>query len=297
MRTFLPIIIEYFYLIFHICHGYGIVNKLPIIEPYSFESNGLFGVHRRFGRRSGSSQLFLNKKSNAEPLIINSNIETEKEDDEGRYIGKHKWLGGAVDSLDGCIYGIPAHSSNVLCLEPDEEDGNYSVHFFPLPKEFHGIHFKWLRGIIQGPYLYGIPAWATSGVLRVDLPRWKQFRQNPDNIEDIDSIVHVIPLPENKELKENQNRDPIRWQWHGAALNSNKTAIYAIPCNTKKVLKVDIETQTTSYLPIPSNENGDNQNDLTNKWYGGILGWDNAIYGIPYAASGILVSSPFIIST
>ncbi len=297
MRTFSLLIIEYLFLIVYTCNGYGIVKKLSLIEPLCIKSNGLFGVQKRSSGGSVSSQLFLDKKSNAEPLIINSNVEEEKEKDEGIYIGKHKWLGGAVDSSDGCIYGIPAHSSKVLCLEPDQEkeDGNYSVHLFPLPAEFRGIHFKWLRGIIQGRYLYGIPAWATAGVLRVDLPRWKQFRQNIDNDKDMDSIVQIIPLPQNKEDKENQDRDQIRWQWHGAALNSNKTAIYAIPCNTKKVLKIDIETQTTSYLPIPSKDDVDNQYDLTNKWYGGILGWDNAIYGIPYAASGILVSSPLTI--
>lgn len=73
--------------------------------------------------------------------------------------------------------------------------------------------------------------------------------------------------------------------WHGAALNTNKTAIYCIPSNAQQVLKVDLTTMSTSYLPIPSNNN---ELSLTNKWYGGILGHDNAIYGIPYAAGSVL---------
>lgn len=124
-----------------------------------------------------------------------------------RYIGKHKWLGGAVDSVDGCIYGIPAHSSNVLCLEPND-CGDYCVRMIPLPNEFHGIHFKWLRGIIHDRFLYGIPAWANVGVLRVDLERWKQLRQKEDHNdgndtnlsyyteEDINSVIHILPLPD-----------------------------------------------------------------------------------------------------
>jgi len=52
-------------------------------------------------------------------------------------------------------------------------------------------------------------------------------------------------------------------------------------------LKVDLQTQSTSYLPLPTTQD-EGHSSLTNKWYGGILGWDNAIYGIPYAASGIL---------
>jgi hypothetical protein len=46
-----------------------------------------------------------------------------------------------------------------------------------------------------------------------------------------------------------------------------------------------LQTQTASLLSIPTTVTSLEQ---TNKWYGGILGDDNAIYGVPYAASGVL---------
>ena len=104
--------------------------------------------------------------------------------------GRHKWLGGAVDEFDGCIYGIPSHATETICLspphlpspysengfipDPDESEvsGEYQVRTIPLPPESvlplcqaNGGRFKWLRGVVCDGYLYGIPAWATAGVL------------------------------------------------------------------------------------------------------------------------------------
>jgi hypothetical protein len=51
------------------------------------------------------------------------------------------------------------------------------------------------------------------------------------------------------------------------------------------VLKLDLSTFETKLLSIPVTKTPLTQ---TNKWYGGILGNDNAIYGVPYAAAGVL---------
>lgn len=139
--------------------------------------------------------------------------------------------------------------------------------------------------------LFGIPAWF-DGVLVVDIGKWRMWREDNASASDkpiVDErasgeFVDILPLPTDKEYGEKDK--PTRWMWHGAALNSNQTAIYCIPSNARQVLKVDLTTMTTSYLPIPSSHNNDLS--LTNKWYGGILGQDNAIYGIPYAAGSIL---------
>ena len=68
-------------------------------------------------------------------------------------------------------------------------------------------------------------------------------------------------------------------------MNQNQTAIYAIPSNAQNILKIDLLTRTTSLMPIPATVTPLSQ---SNKWYGGILGDDNCIYGVPYAASGVL---------
>jgi hypothetical protein len=149
------------------------------------------------------------------------------------------------------------------------------------PKNDKSHQFKWMRSIIANGTLFGIPAWF-DGVLTVDIDAWRRWRQNnPDRriACEGDQFVSIISLPDDKTLNKK------RWMWHGAALNFNKTAIYCIPSNAQQVLKVDLTTMSTSYLPIPSNNN---ELSLTNKWYGGILGHDNAIYGIPYAAGSVL---------
>ena len=45
---------------------------------------------------------------------------------ETTFVGKHKWLGGAVDPSTGKIYGIPSHSHQIICITPSSssEDNN-----------------------------------------------------------------------------------------------------------------------------------------------------------------------------
>lgn len=242
--------------------------------------------------------------------------------------GKHKWLGGAVDQegriygvpsnakevicLAPPVRTIPSESSN----PEDDVDAQtqYEMHTIPLPKSVAEGQFKWLRGIIWENYLIGIPAWSKAGVLWVDFASYwedkkrqmieieaegdvavdddqSEGNENKRSISTDERFVNVLPLPE--EALENMEGDdssaegmvPERWLWHGAAMNQNRTAIYAIPSNAQQVLKIDLLTKTTSLLPIPATVTPLSQ---TNKWYGGILGDDNAIYGVPYAASGVL---------
>jgi hypothetical protein len=220
--------------------------------------------------------------------------------------GKNKWLGGAVDQ-EGRIYGVPSNAQEVICLapNPDDEKGGYEMHTIPLPPSISQGQFKWLRGIIWDRYLIGIPAWSQDGVLWVDIDSYweeelKQKQRNNNSAEENSEededdykipsqqkmFASVLPLPEGslESLEEGMDA-PERWLWHGAAMNKNQTAIYAIPSNAQQVLKIDLLTKRTSLLPIPVTVTPLSQ---TNKWYGGILGDDNAIYGVPYAASGIL---------
>mmetsp|Transcript_8365 Transcript_8365/g.20671 ORF Transcript_8365/g.20671 Transcript_8365/m.20671 type:complete len:555 (+) Transcript_8365:111-1775(+) len=206
--------------------------------------------------------------------------------------GSHKHLGGAYDKTDGCIYGVPANSKSILCMYPSKDEkedlneGNPDLHncgykmtTIPLPKRIVDREMKWLRGIVSHGYLWAIPAWADS-VLCVDLDA---FWGRRDLSEGQTDVVKLIPLPED-------HPKSMRWQWHGAGINIEQTAIYCIPSNANKVLKVDVETKTTSFIEIEYDKTKypDFTLDVTNKWYGGIVGDDNAVYGIPYRASGVL---------
>jgi hypothetical protein len=190
--------------------------------------------------------------------------------------GTHKHLGGAYDPTDGCIYGVPANSKSILCLYPDGTDG-YKMTTIPLPEQVADTHYKWLRGIFAHGYLWAIPSWADS-VLCVNVDAF--WGRRPTLGE---NIVQLLPLPP-------EHAAGLTWQWHGAGINREKTAIYCIPSNAKTVLKVNLLTKTTVLIPI---ENDETQYpnfciDISNKWYGGILGQDNAVYGVPYRSCAVL---------
>jgi DNA-binding beta-propeller fold protein YncE len=192
--------------------------------------------------------------------------------------GTHKHLGGAFDATDGCIYGVPANSRAVLCLYPEEKDGacTYKMTTIPLPDHIADVRYKWLRGIFAHGYLWAIPSWADA-VLCVDIDAfWGRRPASGD-------IVQLLPLPE-------EHTKGMEWQWHGAGINAEKTAIYCIPANAGAVLKVDLMTKTTSLIPIDIDETQypNYQMQLGNKWYGGITGKDNAVYGVPYRSCAVL---------
>jgi hypothetical protein len=206
--------------------------------------------------------------------------------------GTHKHLGGAYDPTDGCIYGVPANARAVLCLYPSylpSKECNtasdsataiidgYRMTTIPLPESIASCNYKWLRGIFAHGYLWAIPAWANC-VLCVDVDAFWKRRPVSDK-----GIVQLLPLP--------SKHVGIQWQWHGAGINHEKTAIYCIPSNAKHVLKVDLLSKATSLIPVDGYDPMDYPNfsiDTTNKWYGGIVGRDNCVYGIPYRTCAVL---------
>ena len=270
-----------------------------------------------------------------EAFIVGSQDESDEQKIKQILIGKHKWLGGALDKVSGTIYGIPSHSSYVISLSPttitsqnNDNDSDYQINMLKLPSYIinnqhndggkHKDHqFKWLRGIIHNDTtLFGIPSWSKDGILMVDIRQWSKYiNDNPlcsriiDNDELSNRFIKTIPFPEmsagangnnDNDEKQQQQQEHYRWAYHGAAMNTNSTAIYCIPSNARNVLKLDLETLTTSYLDIPPPPSQQQDQQLqqqkehekllqySNKWYGGILGDDNCIYGIPYAAGSIL---------
>jgi hypothetical protein len=193
--------------------------------------------------------------------------------------GTHKHLGGAYDPTDGCVYGVPANSNSILCIYQNKESREYQMKTIPLPERIADCRYKWLRGIIAHGYLWAIPSWADA-VLCVDIDAYWGRRELPEGETD---VVKLIPLPK-------EHPKDMTWQWHGASMNKEKTAIYCVPSNAQWVLKVDVATKTTSLIEIDVDSElyPDFSLSVTNKWYGGIPGDDNAIYGIPYRACGVL---------
>lgn len=190
--------------------------------------------------------------------------------------GSHKHLGGAYDPTDGTIYGVPANSRAVLYLKYDKEVNSYKIGTIPLPDSIKDCKMKWLRGIFAHGYLWAIPSWAPK-VLCVDVDAYWGRRDATGD------IVQLLDLPDD-------HVGPMSWQWHGAGINQEKTAIYCIPSNAQKVLKVDLLTKNTSLISIDYDQGrySDFKLELPNKWYGGIIGADNCVYGVPYRSCAVL---------
>ena len=192
---------------------------------------------------------------------------------ETTFVGKHKWLGGAVDPSTGKIYGIPSHSHQIICITPSssEDTGRpaASISTIPLPNEYHEGHYKWLRGIIYNHNLYGIPAWSTKGVLKLDLQTHNvsilPLPNSPMHYQSNDK-----PIPTKKEQRSTTAGNPMsidrgRWMWHGGAIgynSKNEAAIYCPPSNAEFVLKVYLDgSDRVEEIGMPLS-------DGQNKWYG-----------------------------
>jgi hypothetical protein len=264
------------------------------IRSSTIEAASLYVPTTTADATSATTSTTTTTSSSDVPYSINNNLMP----------GSHKHLGGAYDKTDGCIYGVPANSKSVLCLYPVDTDGNkikivaggnntkatpvvdYRITTIPLPESVHQYQFKWLRGIFAHGYMWAIPSWANC-VLCVDIDKyWGRRGSNNDdgtNDSNYDDFITLIPLPPGHELQ--------TWQWHGAGINREQNAIYCIPSNAKQVLKVDLITKTTSFIPIEGYDVKSYPNfsiDMTNKWYGGIVGVDNCVYGIPYRSCAVL---------
>ena len=109
--------------------------------------------------------------------------------------------------------------------------------------------------------MWAIPSGAPK-VLCVDIDAYWGRRKEEVSSERSGGIVQLLDLPND------HPRDQI-WQWHGAGINHEQTAIYCIPANAHQVLKVDLITKTTSLIPVDVDRTKYPDLDVTtvnNKW-------------------------------
>mmetsp|Transcript_25484 Transcript_25484/g.37646 ORF Transcript_25484/g.37646 Transcript_25484/m.37646 type:complete len:531 (+) Transcript_25484:222-1814(+) len=180
--------------------------------------------------------------------------------------GQTLYLGGEVGS-DGNIYCIPGHASRVLMIDCGADE------IFQIGPALmsNGRLYKWLRGIVVGDIIYGLPCHADE-ILKIDVSS---------------RTISKLPIPYEMffdgEEQVKEQREMI-WKYHGGTISPIDNCIYAIPQRAHRVLKIDPKTETISFVgpDFPGKC----------KWYGGVLGTDNAIYGVPHNASGVLRITP-----
>ena len=186
--------------------------------------------------------------------------------DEGKHLkGQTLYLGGEVGA-DGKIYCIPGHAPKVLVIDDKEK----MVYQIGPELTSNGRLYKWLRGIVVGSLIYGLPCHADE-ILRIDTSTGN---------------ITKIPIPYEEFYKEDAKAErEMIWKYHGGTICPLDGCIYAIPQRAHQVLKIDPKTEEISFVG-PKFEGHC-------KWYGGIIGkQDGAIYGIPQNASGVLRIAP-----
>eukprot|EP00980_Cylindrotheca_fusiformis_P014960 scaffold4095_cov117-Cylindrotheca_fusiformis.AAC.17 len=197
--------------------------------------------------------------------------------DEPPLQGQTLYLGGEV-GCDGNIYCIPGHAPKVLKIDTrtnqvSQIGPNLVSNVLRGKDTSMGRLYKWLRGIVVGEYIYGLPCHADE-ILKIHVPT-----------QTITKLA--IPYEEyynSSDGEAKQERETI-WKYHGGAICPLDNCIYAIPQRASQVLKFDPTTETVSFHgpKFPGRC----------KWYGGIVGkQDGAIYGIPQNASGVLRITP-----
>jgi hypothetical protein len=186
--------------------------------------------------------------------------------------GQSMYLGGEVGS-DGNIYCIPGHASRVLQIDTTK---NRIQPIGPVlttsDKNGNQRLFKWLRGIVVGDIIYGLPCHADE-ILRINA-----------RTHEITKISIPYDAFYTDPVEAKAQRDMI-WKYHGGDICPIDNCIYAVPQRAHHVLKFDPTTETVSFVgpALPGHY----------KWYGGIVGKsDGAIYCIPQNASGVLRISP-----
>ena len=177
---------------------------------------------------------------------------------EEEFKGQSLYLGGA-QGLDGHVYCIPGNATRVLCID------TLTDRVYPIGPVIAG-KFKWLRGIRVAHIIYGLPCHSPT-VLRIDT----QTQQ----VTFLD-IPYETFYTAKDEAHQQRNME---WKYHGGSFSD--TCIYCIPQSASHVLRIDTTTDVCSFLPSAP---------LVGryKWYGGVVGKDGAIYGIPHNAASVL---------
>jgi hypothetical protein len=175
--------------------------------------------------------------------------------------GQDKYLGGVESPCGTYVYGVPGGALRVLRINTRTRVVDW------IGPEYQG-KFKWLRGVSIPPSLIQLNRETYPVGCCVALP------------SNAPSILKVNPANNHVyTFGESVLRDcgDTSWLYHGGNLADNGY-VYAIPANANRVCKFHPTTDAIELIG-PTFEG-------KQKWYGGIVGSDRCIYGIPHNAQG-----------
>eukprot|EP00804_Cyclotella_cryptica_P019297 CCRYP_006189-RC/>CCRYP_006189-RC protein AED:0.04 eAED:0.04 QI:4178/1/1/1/1/0.75/8/136/603 len=206
-------------------------------------------------------------------------------------LGQDKYLGGMASPCGRYIFGVPGHAKRVIRVTVETGKIDW------IGPEYKG-EFKWLRGVEipscgeedRSGCCLALPCNSKAGcVLKID----------PET-STVSTFITSEPMPVEG-----------GWLYHGGNLASDGF-VYAIPASASRVMKIDPWRETTDF--IGPNFEGKAKCEYGNipslkhhifkskcfllilyfsfLGYGGILGADGCIYGIPHNANGVLKIDP-----
>ena len=209
--------------------------------------------------------------------------------------GQDKYLGGMAAGK--YVYGVPGSATRVLRI--DVETGRMDFIGPTYPGKF-----KWLRGLTVPPK-YMEPSTSTNNDTKQhdegDNVDWKYPQGccyalpcNSPSILMIDPATnnvctfgHDVIAPESSSssittasIKTNG------WYYHGGNLSTINGWVYAIPANANRVLKFYPPTQECQLIGPVFTSSTTETGGYQQRWFGGIVGSDNCIYGIPHNERG-----------
>ena len=243
--------------------------------------------------------------------LIKTDVLTEHCD-----VTPQKWYGGLL-GVDGNIYGIPNCSNTVFKFNVETqlvelleaEDGDLGVG-----------GWKWHGGASSGDFIYGFPANETR-VLKIEPltgrvyrigeeivyndEQWQHHRNAAKKskykfgggITDPKSgNVYCFPSDSHMVMKITVATDEVTLigepllphmnnKWQNGFVSEVDGCIYAIPCNATHVLRIDPTTDEVSMV-------GPDFGEDLEKWEGGCVGADGALYCFPQMHKQVLRIAP-----
>lgn len=165
---------------------------------------------------------------------------------------KLQWYGGLLGA-DGCIYGMPNCASQVIKINPRTQE----VSFFG---DFPQGQYQWHGGVVgHDGCFYAVPSHARQ-VLKID-------------------PVHETTRLIGADIDPGLHRPQGRYKYGGAVVGPDG-AIYCLPSDADRVLKIDPVTEQVQAIgPAFA---------LHNKWQNGYLAADGCIYAIPCNSESVL---------
>uniref|UniRef100_A0A7S3VC22 Uncharacterized protein n=1 Tax=Chaetoceros debilis TaxID=122233 RepID=A0A7S3VC22_9STRA len=180
-----------------------------------------------------------------------------------------KYHGGAISSIDGCIYCIPQSATRVLRIDPTKDECTF------VGPKLEG-KYKWYGGLVaRDGAVYGIP-------------------------HNSDSVLRICPLPAKNDVQVTLHGNLNDFgnslhQWHGGGLSSDGT-IVCIPNNVSKVLLIhpcnDSDSESEPRLEIISGPIGTGDNtgrpDRKYKYLGSVSDTESNVYCLPSGCERVL---------